>query len=216
MKNKSVNKFILFSFISAGILLIFSLFPKKLTQSKNSTQIENIQIQSAKTNHKKVNINPTNVQNSALTSDQLTEPIQKPIQVTANKNNFTQNFFKKDEALELAKKNIEFVHFNMPKLSSFKLKKDSAQYDVHDTPDEILKAGELLANLHHYFTENKTHFKTQMEFYLDCSQNKEYFDSARALCAARLSKLYKEQTGQSISSLVFENRIAILKDQIDL
>ena len=50
-----------------------------------------------------------------------------------------------------------------------------------------------------------------MEFYLKRSQEKDFFESVRALCAARLSQHYFEATGHQISAELFDKKIDYLK-----
>jgi hypothetical protein len=55
-----------------------------------------------------------------------------------------------------------------------------------------------------------------MGFYLKCSQQKDFFESVRAVCAARLSQQYFEATGHEISEEIFERRIDSLRKKIIL
>ncbi len=91
-----------------------------------------------------------------------------------------------------------------------------AATEMHETPQPILAAGRHLGDMHEYFLTHNHDINAELNFYLKCSQQKDFFDSARALCAARASQLFLIITGNQISSKIFDDRIAILKNQITL
>ena len=94
--------------------------------------------------------------------------------------------------------------------------KGLTEAEVHLTPKSVLKAGEYLANMRQFFIDNPQPRGIEMGFYLKCSQQKDFFDSVRAICAARLSQQYFEATGHQISEQTFEPKIEELKNQITL
>lgn len=88
--------------------------------------------------------------------------------------------------------------------------------EMHDTPAPVLQAGKDLGEMHDYFLTHHHDINVELDFYLKCSQQKDFFDSARALCAARASQLFLNMTGRAISPKIFDDRIATLKDLITL
>jgi hypothetical protein len=88
--------------------------------------------------------------------------------------------------------------------------------DVHDIPAEVIEAGQRLAEMREFFVTNPQSLAVETSFYLECSQQKDFFESIKAICAARVSELYTKKTGRKISPLVFDNRTAVLKDKITL
>ena len=102
---------------------------------------------------------------------------------------------------------------NMPRVSELQNDTDA---EVHETPEIVILAGRRLGEMRELFIQNPVRPEVEMGFYLKCSQDKEFFDSIRAVCAARVSKKYLELTGQKISPLLFDKRIANLKEQISL
>jgi len=88
--------------------------------------------------------------------------------------------------------------------------------ELHNTPSAVLAAGEILAAVHEYFTNHPQTRDVEMTFYLKCSQQKDFFDSVRAVCAARLSQHYFEATGHQISSEIFDKNIDLLRREINL
>lgn len=89
-------------------------------------------------------------------------------------------------------------------------------HELHGTPQAVLAAGEKLAEIHEYFFNHPQPRDIEMSFYLKCSQQKDFFDSVRALCAARLSRHYFEATGHQISSGIFDENIDQLRREINL
>lgn len=108
---------------------------------------------------------------------------------------------------------ISHFYLKIPRKSSLALLTPSA---LHDTPAPVIEAGNNLADMHEYFMSHPHEAAVELNFYLKCSQQKDFFDSARALCAARASQLFLKMTGHKISSQIFDDRIAALKDQISL
>jgi hypothetical protein len=88
--------------------------------------------------------------------------------------------------------------------------------DVHDIPAEALEAGEHLAQMREFFVTNPQPLAVETGFYLECSQQKDFFESVKAICAARVSELYTKKTGRKISPLVFDKRTAVLKEKVTL
>jgi hypothetical protein len=88
--------------------------------------------------------------------------------------------------------------------------------NVHETPVAVLKAGEYLANMREYFNKFPQPRAVEMGFYLKCSQQTDFFESIRAVCAARLSEQYFEATGHQISAELFDKRIDSLRRKINL
>lgn len=88
--------------------------------------------------------------------------------------------------------------------------------DVHDIPAEALEAGEYLAHMREFFVQNPQPLVVETGFYLECSQQKDFFESVKAICAARVGELYTKKTGRKISPLVFDKRTAVLKEKITL
>jgi hypothetical protein len=94
--------------------------------------------------------------------------------------------------------------------------KGLSDHDVHITPAPVLRAGENLAFARDFFMEHPQPPEVEMKFYLKCAVNSEMFDSVRAVCAARASQKYLQLTGHNISPLIFGQRIARLRDQIEI
>ena len=88
--------------------------------------------------------------------------------------------------------------------------------DVHDIPAVVIEAGERLAEIRQFFVENPQPLAIETAFYLECTQQKDFFESIKAICAARVGELYTKKTGRKISPLVFDKRTAVLKDKINL
>lgn len=88
--------------------------------------------------------------------------------------------------------------------------------DVHDVPTEVVEAGEHLAQMREFFVTNPQPIAVETGFYLECSQQKDFFESIKAICAARVGELYTKKTGRKISPLVFDKRTAVLKEKITL
>lgn len=88
--------------------------------------------------------------------------------------------------------------------------------ELHGTPQAVLAAGEKLADIHEYFFQHPQPRDVEMSFYLKCSQQKDFFDSIRAICAARLSQQYFEATGHQISAELFDKNIDQLRREINL
>lgn len=88
--------------------------------------------------------------------------------------------------------------------------------DVHDIPVEAQQAGEELALMREFFVNNPQPIEIETAFYLECSQQKDFFESVKAICAARVSEVYTKKTGRKISPLVFDKRTAVLKDKVSL
>lgn len=88
--------------------------------------------------------------------------------------------------------------------------------DVHDIPTEVVEAGEHLAEMREFFVKNPQPIAVETGFYLECSQQKDFFESIKAICAARVGELYTKKTGRKISPLVFDKRTAVLKEKITL
>lgn len=88
--------------------------------------------------------------------------------------------------------------------------------DVHDIPAEALEAGEHLAQMREFFVANPQPLAVETSFYLECSQQKDFFESVKAICAARVGDLYTKKTGRKISPFVFDKRTAVLKEKITL
>lgn len=119
------------------------------------------------------------------------------------------NFSNSDTAAEKIK-----TFFNdVPHLSSFKSLKDE---EVHELPEPVRLAGEMLAEMRQFFVNYPQPVKVELDFYLKCSGDRELFDSVRAICAARVSQKFSEITGRKISSKLFDKRVATLKDRINL
>ena len=108
---------------------------------------------------------------------------------------------------------IEKFFNEIPRTESLK---GLTEAEVHITPRTVIKAGEYLANMRQFFIDNPQSRGIEMGFYLKCSQQKDFFDSVRALCAAHLSQQYFEATGHQISAQTFEPKIEDLKNQITL
>ena len=108
---------------------------------------------------------------------------------------------------------VTAFYFQVPRKSSLA---DVTASEMHETPQPVLEAGRHLGNMHEYFSTHDHDVNVELNFYLKCSQQKDFFDSVRALCAARASKLFLKITGSKISSKIFDDRIATLKDQITL
>lgn len=94
--------------------------------------------------------------------------------------------------------------------------KNASAQEIHETPHAVLVAGEKLADIHEYFFNHPQPRDVEMTFYLKCSQQKDFFDSIRAVCAARLSQHYFEATGHQISSEIFDSNIDQLRREINL
>lgn len=88
--------------------------------------------------------------------------------------------------------------------------------DVHDIPTEVVEAGEHLAEMREFFVKNPQPIAVETGFYLECTQQKDFFESIKAICAARVGELYTKKTGRKISPLVFDKRTAVLKEKITL
>lgn len=88
--------------------------------------------------------------------------------------------------------------------------------DVHDIPAEVVEAGEHLAEMREFFVQNPQPIAVETGFYLECTQQNDFFESIKAICAARVGELYTKKTGRKISPLVFDKRTAVLKDKITL
>lgn len=101
----------------------------------------------------------------------------------------------------------------IPRLESLK---NLLPSEMHDTPAPVLQAGKDLGEMREYFLTHDHDINVELDFYLKCSQQKDFFDSARALCAARASQLFLKMTGRTISPAIFDDRIAGLKDSITL
>jgi hypothetical protein len=101
----------------------------------------------------------------------------------------------------------------VPTIEDLNLSSDEA---VHETPVAVLKAGEYLAKMRRYFEDFPQNRAVEMGFYLKCSQQKNFFESIRAVCAARLSRQYFEVTGHEISEEIFDKRIDALRRKINL
>lgn len=145
---------------------------------------------------------------TALTSEQ---PSEKPQSLTATLNQQKQ----KPEptyTMGFHEKTAEFF-IKVPRRESLK---KLAPSEMHDTPAPVLQAGKELGKMHEYFLTHDHGINVELDFYLKCSQQKDFFDSARALCAARASQLFLKMTGHRISPKIFDDRIAALKDQINL
>lgn len=108
---------------------------------------------------------------------------------------------------------IDNFFMKTPRLDSLKALLPS---EIHDTPAPVLQAGRDLGEMREYFLTHHHDINVELSFYLKCSQQKDFFDSARALCAARASQLFLKMTGRTISPKIFDDRIAALKDQITL
>ncbi|MCC2678459.1 MAG: hypothetical protein K0R29_1035 [Pseudobdellovibrio sp.] len=93
---------------------------------------------------------------------------------------------------------------------------DISTAELHETPQAVLEAGAKLADVHEYFSTHPQPRDVEMTFYLKCSQQKDFFDSVRAVCAARLSQHYFEATGHQISSEIFDKNIDQLRREINL
>ena len=117
------------------------------------------------------------------------------------------------EAPSLLTKKIESFFIDVPRKTALSRLTDA---EVHTTPRPVLRAGELLAEMRDLFLRTPHPIGTELDFYLRCSQESEFLDSVRAVCAARAKKTYREATGKKLSAVVFEPRIAALSDKINL
>lgn len=108
---------------------------------------------------------------------------------------------------------LEKFFNEMPRTDRLKKATDAS---LHETPQAVLAAGEVLANVHEYFETQPQPRDIEMSFYLKCSQQKDFFDSIRAVCAARLSRHYLEATGHEISSEIFDQNVDRLRREINL
>jgi len=118
-----------------------------------------------------------------------------------------------EQASAPANETIETFFKEMPRTSE--LLNASAE-ELHGTPKAVLAAGEKLADIHEYFSEFPQARDVEMSFYLKCSQQKDFFESIRAVCAARLSQQYFEATGHEISVEMFDKNIDQLRREINL
>ena len=101
----------------------------------------------------------------------------------------------------------------IPRIHTLEGKTDA---DVHDVPTEVKEAGQHLANMREFFVSNPQPIVIETSFYLECTQQKDFFESIKAVCAARVGELYTKKTGRKISPLVFDKRTAVLKEKITL
>ncbi|MGZ3691458.1 MAG: hypothetical protein ACXVAX_08140 [Pseudobdellovibrio sp.] len=115
-------------------------------------------------------------------------------------------------SIELDEKMASFFK-EMPRVNELQ---NNPDMDVHETPELVMIAGRRLGEMREFFLKNPVKPEVEMSFYLKCSQDRDFFDSIRAVCAARISKKYRELTGQKISPLLFDKKIASLKEQITL
>ena len=85
--------------------------------------------------------------------------------------------------------------------------------DVHDVPEQVKIAGAMLGEMREIFDSRPWPQNMELEFYLRCSQEENFFSSVKALCAARVSKIYFQRTGRHISPEIFDSQTAELKNE---
>lgn len=94
--------------------------------------------------------------------------------------------------------------------------KGLTDHSVHIAPEPVRLAGENLAAVREFFVEHPQAPEIEMKFYLKCAVAEGMFDSVRAVCAARASQKYLQLTGHHISPQIFGQRIARLRDQVEI
>lgn len=91
-----------------------------------------------------------------------------------------------------------------------------SEADMHHAPKPVDDAALMMGKIHEFFSEHPEMVKESFDFYMRCSQQKDFLTSVRALCAARASQNFFELTGKKMPSAAFDLRVAQLKDQISL
>lgn len=175
--------------IFIGALLLFTLFNQRGDESKG------VKKKFGQPNKIEVLQEQEIKPDQNINQQQVTKPVAQETNLILV-NNKTENFFK-----------------NIPRISEFK---NNPLPEVHEMPKELHLAGQYLAEMREFFNSHHVKPEIEMSFYLKCSQNDDFFDSIRAICAARMSKKYFEATGKKISPLLFDKKIAALKEQVSL
>jgi hypothetical protein len=139
-----------------------------------------------------------------------TSDVQPEKPVLASEDNFERA---KANPAEIRNEMVEKFFAEIPRLKDLNIKSDE---EAHSAPQAVLAAGAFLARMHEYFNNFPQTRSVEMGFYLKCSQQKDFFESVRAVCAARLSQQYFEATGHEISEEIFERRIDSLRKKIIL
>lgn len=94
--------------------------------------------------------------------------------------------------------------------------KELEKYDTHQTLPAVLQSAAHMARIHRFFEVQKVETKTQMFFYFKCAKDAHFYDSVRAVCAARASEGYRKLTGKRISRAIFGPTIANLVKYVQL
>lgn len=186
MKKAFVTAIVVFA---AAFFLLFSF-----QKNKNRTNTSGKKILSSALQH----------ENSTTSSDFKTA-IEAPQMNSGDK---------VEEQKEIAStEELDKLFREMPRTSELQ---SAPEEEFHETPQAVLAAGEQLANIHEYFYSHPQARHIEMSFYLKCSQQADFFDSIRAICAARLSQQYFEATGHQISAELFDKNIDSLRKKINL
>jgi hypothetical protein len=114
-----------------------------------------------------------------------------------------------DKISELEEK-IESFFSEVPRLDHLDISDSAA---VHDVPAMVKKAGAMLGEMREVFGSRPWPPNAEIDFYLRCSQEESFFSSIKAVCAARVSKIYHDRTGRHISPEIFDALTAELKDE---
>lgn len=197
-----------FIFLAAGFLLLFSFQRdnKAIQKSVKKTPVAAVDRTSKPKAIKPVE-SPAEFSNEPPVESSTTLGEQSP---AAKKADSTQALTASEPEFN---ETLSAFFADMPR--AIQIKNATAQ-EIHGTPTAVLLAGEKLADIHEYFFSHPHPRDIEMSFYLKCSQQKDFFDSVRAICAARLSQHYFEATGHQISSEIFDNNIDQLRREINL
>lgn len=190
--------------ISLAALFLFSISTTEMSETNRDSRkaqklMSLIEDAGVPTSDKKIEkkdttaVLPANPSHEDIITKKNNSDVPTPDSVVLEK---TQNFFA-----------------NIPRIHTLEGKTDA---DVHNIPIEAQQAGEALAMMRDFFVKNPQPIEIETAFYLDCSQQKDFFESVKAICAARVGELYTKKTGRKISPLVFDKRTAVLKEKVNL
>lgn len=199
MKNKNIT-YILIIFIMAWVYNLH----KNQQKADQKTHQKTEQNQHAKSQESEEPIRAAAIKTTiTAVSDQ-----SSAIQPTTTLN--TQSLQKFND--EVKSKISDFFQ-QIPRVDALR---DLTDEDIHGTPTPVFEAGRYLADMRQFFLTTPHGLEVEMDFYLMCANEPEFFDSIRSVCAARASQNFKQLTGKFISPLVFEKHIARLKDKVEL
>lgn len=205
MKINNFKKiFILFTLV----LVIFYTFKNKNLLNSNSAKISQPQQSITTTIQHEIKQNSSILFKSGETSKDSTNAEQpKDVQQEVNPAPPPDNLQSEAEY------RITEFFLNIPRISSLR---DLSDEEVHTTPSAVRESGRYLAEMREFFIKNPQSLEVEFNFYLRCANEQDIFDSTRSVCAARASQNFKKLTGKVISPLVFDKRIAYLKELVEL